>query len=97
MLFLACFRAFMSGRFHFRVALVLRCLFFLHAGATSTGFREAEPSFSAQVNLLESTAPSSSLARDLERMEKKRDLDASNLVKEASFLFRCHGSAQLIS
>lgn len=51
--------------------------------AASTGFREGEPSFSAQVNLLESTAPSSSLARDLERMEKKRDLDAANLVNEA--------------
>ena len=61
----------------------------LHAGAASTGFREGEPSFSAQVNLLESTAPSSSLARDLERMEKKRDLDAANLVNEASVLFLC--------
>ena len=62
----------------------------LHAGATSTGFREGEPSFSAQVNLLESTAPSSSLARDLERMEKKRVLDAANLVNEASVLLLCH-------
>ena len=41
------------------------------------------------MNLLESTAPSSSLARDLERMEKKRDLDAANLVNEASVLFLC--------